>query len=99
MKPVVTPMMKRIVLDMQGRTIDLQKLHDLLKSEGLYQSNYDKDSNPYCNYLELEFSGKARLFSSGKITTNLNFPDEDLKELFYRMQTGTIMQCLKERDK
>jgi len=98
MKPSVEPMMNKIQLDMKGKKIDLQKLNKLFCAEGLYKSEFDLDSNPSCNFVMVDFviTGKARIFSSGSITTNLKLPKNSLAELFYYMQETTIKECLKE---
>jgi len=104
MKPQFQPMMKQIVLPNsekhrglsqdKKKRINLPKLHNKFMVEGLFKSDYDKDSNPFCNYVELTFVGKARIFSNGTITTNLNFPDEELLLLFERLYNITIKDCL-----
>ena len=94
-KPTAKPMLHEIQLDLRGNKIDLEKLHRLLMAKGQYKSNFDTDSNPYCNYVTLKFEGTARLFSNGKITTNLNFPQEALIDLFWALHKANIMECYK----
>lgn len=61
-----------------GKKINLQKLYENTPQTKTIKLNYDKDSNPYQNYIGIELNGHIRMYSNGTVTTNFPIPQEAL---------------------
>lgn len=77
-----------------GKKINLQKLHQTIQDNRTFKTNYDTDSNPYQNYIELTITGKARIYSNGTITSYLNLPKEALIEFYDKFYKAYVRDTL-----
>jgi len=108
-KTEIEPMLKKIALPNKitdkrdkrlvkskdyGKKINLVLLNNALSNNSCFVSNYDKDLNPYQNYVSIEIRGTARFYSNGTVTTNINLPDESLTIFFEKFYEAYIMECL-----
>jgi hypothetical protein len=93
---LVQPTIRKIALPNKkyGIRINLEKLFEMIKDVDSFKPQYDKDSNPCQNWVEVTISGKAKFFSNGTVTTNLNLPDEALIELFDKFYKAYIKEVL-----
>jgi len=93
---LVQPTIRKIALPNKktGQRINLEKLYMSIKGVDSFQPQYDKDSNPCQNWVEVTISGKAKFFSNGTVTTNLNLPDSALIELFDKFYKAYVKEVL-----
>ena len=76
------------------KKINLEKLYYKLKKESTLKSEYDKDSNPYQNWVTIQIQGTAKIFSNGTTTTNLALPNESLVTFFDKFYKAYVRDCL-----
>jgi len=90
------PVIKKISLPNKkyGKRINLEKFFCNIQDIESFKPQYDKDSNPYQNWVEVTITGKAKFFSNGTITTNLNLPDSALIEFFDKFYKAYIIEVL-----
>jgi len=90
------PILKKISLPNKkyGKRINLKKFYENIVDIESFKASYDTEINPYQNYVEVTISGKAKFFSNGTITTNLNLPDSALIEFFDKFYKAYIMEVL-----
>jgi len=73
------------------KKIQLQKLNQKLSKNKKIKTQYDTDSNPYQNYVEITTQFSFRIYSNGTVTTS--FPQQLIQFLdsFY---TEEVRDCL-----
>jgi hypothetical protein len=93
---LLEPTIKKIALPnkFHSKKIDLRKLYDILKDNSSFQPTYDTDINPSQNWVTITFTGTAKVFSNGTVTTNLNLPNSALIEIFDKIYIAYIKEAL-----
>ena len=93
---LVSPVVRTIALPNKktGKRINLEKLFTNLKGLETFKPEYDKETNPSQNWVAVTITGKAKFFSNGTMTTNLNLPDEALIEIFDKFYKAYILEVL-----
>lgn len=79
----------------RGKKIDLQELFQILCVNESFKASFDTDSNPRQNWVTINISGQAKIFSNGTVTTNLNLNNEALIEFFAKFYSEYIKEAIK----
>lgn len=79
----------------RGKKIDLQELYYNLKSNDSFKASFDIDTNPRQNWVTINISGQAKIYSKGTITTDLNLNNEALIEFFAKFYSAYIKEVIK----
>jgi len=78
----------------RGKKINLQELFNILCTNPSFKSSFDVDVNPRQNWVTIQITGQAKIFSNGTVTTNLNLPEEALIEFFAKFYQAYIKEAI-----
>lgn len=79
----------------RGKKINLQELFKILCANQSFKASFDTALNPRQNWVTINITGQAKIFSNGTVTTNLNLNDEALIEFFAKFYKAYIKEAIK----